>query len=49
MSLCSNIFINENEIKRTNIGMMTALTLQDEGKLYEKVKQYPVLFDKQHK
>ena len=29
--------------------MMAALTLQDEGILYEKVKQYPVLFDKQLK
>ena len=26
---------------------MAALTLQEERTLYEKVKQYPVLFDKQ--
>ena len=26
---------------------MAALTLSEEGILYEKVKQYPVLFDKQ--
>ena len=26
---------------------MAALTLQEEGILYEKVKQYPVLFEKQ--
>ena len=29
--------------------MMAALTLQEEGILCEKVKQYPVLFDKQLK
>ena len=29
--------------------MMTALTLQEEGILREKVKQYPILFDKQLK
>ena len=29
--------------------MMAALSLQDEGILFEKVKQYPVLFDKQLK
>ena len=28
---------------------MAALTLQDEGILYEKVKQHPVLFEKQLK
>ena len=27
--------------------MMATLTLQEEGILYEKVKQYPVLFEKQ--
>ena len=27
--------------------MMAALTLPEKGILYEKVKQYPVLFDKQ--
>ena len=29
--------------------MMAGLTLQEEGILFEKVKQYPVLFDKQLK
>ena len=29
--------------------MMVALTLQEQGILCEKVKQYPVLFDKQLK
>ena len=29
--------------------MMAGLTLQEEGILFEKVKQYPLLFDKQLK
>ena len=35
--------------KEANVDMMAALTLQEQRILYEKVKQYPVLFDKQLK
>ena len=35
--------------KEANVEMMAALTLQEQGILCEKVKQYPVLFDKQLK
>ena len=35
--------------KEANVEMMAALTLQEQWILCEKVKQYPVLFDKQLK
>ena len=44
MSLCTKIPAN-----KTNIDTMAALTLQEEEILCKKVKQYPVLYNKQQK